>query len=576
MKYMIYYFDVTVGRIFVEKTDENGEKYLTLSSPYNFVSRDEIIARPVNAESKEEAAVQVDKGYSFYTIETYKSTKPGDGVYFDQFAGCLRAMEYGFVIYDQTKERIRLLPPLQVSRDKIVANYIIFPTKFSKIPDYADIEKLLQRNNILAIQGKEDIDRKLAEIDPAKPRIHRIEVARGKEAVNGYDEYFIPIINIEKKAGKMLHDGRMDFKEVGSIIEVVKEQEILKKNPAEKPVNGFTIYGETIEAVMEKRDGYLKGDNIVQSLHDETIYLSGIDGCVNVENKKVSVLPYAIIKGNVDYESGNIDFNGSVLIKGSIMPGFSVKAKGNIIVEKNVDDAHVEATGDIQVKAGITGKGATKVIAGGKLKTLYILNSNVEAVDEIEVEDSIINCKVFSNDRISVTDKHGKIMGSDVTARHEIIVNAAGSPQENTTVLTVGKSLFVEREMAEIRKEMNIVREKVDETIRKIKASFGEDLFKNPKDFVAKLPTVKKKNCLILLKDLSESNRELKELTNRYKETEEKNKLEREPTITITDVVYPGTVINIQKRRRLIEQKIQNAKFFEDQEEKVVKFTSAV
>ena len=115
-----------------------------------------------------------------------------------------------------------------------------------------------------------------------------------------------------------------------------------------------------------------------------------------------------------------------------------------------------------------------------------------------------------------------------------------------------------------------------EETIRKIKASFGEDLFKNPKDFVAKLPTVKKKNCLILLKDLSESNRELKELTNRYKATEEKNKLEREPTITITDVVFPGTVINIQKRRRLIEQKIQNAKFFEDQEEKVVKFTSAV
>ena len=96
------------------------------------------------------------------------------------------------------------------------------------------------------------------------------------------------------------------------------------------------------------------------------------------------------------------------------------------------------------------------------------------------------------------------------------------------------------------------------------------------KEAVAVLPNVKKKNCLLLLKDLSENNKELKVLTEKYKEVEEKNKLERDPVIVISDVVFPGTIINIQRRRRFIDQKLQNVKFYEDQEEKIIKFISAV
>ncbi len=576
MRFTVYYFDQTVPRMFVEKTDESGEKHIALSSPYNFVVRDEIVARVVNADSQEEAVKFVDSGYSYYNILPYKSIKPGEGVYFDQFANCYRASEYGFVIYDALKEKIRLLPCLQVSRDKITAYFVAFPTKFMKLPEYGDIETQLQRNNIIAILDKKIIEERLHAIDASRPKVTRLEVAKGKEAVNGYEEYFIPLISIDKKAGRMLHDGRIDFREVGSIVEVVKEQEILRRIPPEKPVDGFNVYGEQIAAVMEKKDGYLKGDNIVRSLHDENIFLSSIDGCLNVENKKISVLPYAIIKGNVDYESGNIDFRGSILVKGSVLSGFTVKAGGNVIVEKSVDDAFVETGGDLTIKMGVVGKGSTKILCGGKMKTTYILNSSVEAMGEIEVEDSIINSRVFSNDRIVVTASHGKIMGGDVTARYEVVANVIGNPQESGTTITVGKSLVVEREMAEIRKQMNIIRESVDETIRKIRTSFGEDLFKNPKEFVAHLPAVKKKNCLILLKELSDSNKSLKELSEKYKQTEEKNKLERAPSVVVTETVYGGTIINISKRRRLIEQKLANVKFYEDPDEKLIKYVSAV
>ncbi len=576
MKYILCYFDSKATRMFVEKKDEKGDTYVTLSSPYNFVFRDEIVARVVNAEDEEDARQKADKGYSYCNIIPYRSVKSGEGVYFDQFANAYRASEYGFVILDANQGKFKVVTPLTLNKDKTKAHFVIFPTKFLKIPSYKDIEEILQRRQIISIVDKSEIEEKLASIDINNPKVTRLEVARGKEPENGYDEYYIPLLSIEKKAGKVLQDGRMDFKEVGSIIEVTRDQEILRRIPKEKPVDGYTIFGEKIEAIVENREGYQIGENLVKSPHDENIFLSAINGCLNVDGKRIGVSPYAIIRGNIDYESGNIDFNGSVHVKESVLPGFSVKARGNIVVDGVVDDAILEAGGDITVKQGITGKGNGRITAGGKIKTNYILNTVLESEKEIEVEDSIINSTVFSNDKVVVSARHGKIIGGNITARHEIIVNTVGNPQGTPTVLYVGKSLLVERELIAIKREMDVYRANVEETIRKIKASFGESLFENPKEFVSKLPAVKQKNCLLLLKDLTENNKKLKELAEKWKTAEEKNKFEREPVVIVTDTVFPGTIINIKKRRREIDQILKNVKFFENPADKLISFTAAV
>ncbi|HSV95680.1 MAG TPA: FapA family protein [Spirochaetota bacterium] len=576
MKLALCYFDTAVSRMFVEKTDEKGEKAVTLSSPHNFVYRDEIVAKVVSVEDPADAELEIDKGYSFHVIEKNPSFKPGEGIYQDQFSSTYKASEYGFVILDRNTQRLRLITPIQISKDKVRAYFVIFPTKFMKVPAYVDIEKALQQRKILAILDKESIEEQLSKIDLAQPVVNRVLVARGKEPVTGYDEYFIPLIKLEKKVGKVLEDGRMDFKEVDSIIEIRRGQEVLKKIPGVKSEDGMDIYGEKVDAAFEAKDGFSRGGHVVESMGDGSVFVSDIDGCLSLEGKKISVSPFAIIKGNVDYDSGNIDFNGSVHVLGSVLPGFSVKARGDIIVDKNVDDAYLEADGDVTVKHGISGKGTMKIIAGGRVRSKYILNSTVEAVKDIEVEDSIINSKVFSNDRISVTARNGKIIGGEIIARHEIVVNVAGVSRENITKLTVGESLFVERELIEIRREADSVKTVVQEIMRKIKASFGEGLFEDPKKFLAILPPVKKKNCLLMLQELTAHNRELGEINKKRIEVEAKLKLERDPVVIVTEEVFPGTVISIKKRKRRIEEKLVNVKFYEDPSDKEIRYTAAV
>jgi uncharacterized protein (DUF342 family) len=574
MKKIIYYFDPKVHGILQETVSEDGEKKVVLSSPYNFVGASEIVARIINIEFDDQIPTRLDPGYEYYHVFDFQSIKADTGIYYDETTGAYKASAFGFVIMDG--QRIRWLSPVSITKDRLRAYFSVYPTKFGKLPTVADIDEALHKYKIISRIEQAKVKEQLDAISPSTPRFARILVAQGREPVNGHEEYYLPLINIKKKAGEIKEDGSIDFKEVGSIIEVKKDQDVLRRIPAVKPADGYDVYGDKSFAEFEGSKGYSKGENIVQSIGDENIFVSAIDGCLDISSNKLSVLPIAYIQGDVNYDTGNIDFNGSVHIMGSVLPGFSVKANGDIIIEKNVDDAYIESAGSITVKMGVVGRENVKLVAGGTVVAKYLLNAKVEAAGDIVVEDSIINCDVFANSMISVVAKQGKIIGGRTTALYEIQVNVSGSPNETETQLNVGRNLYIERELQEINKEISKWRKAVDETVSKLKLSFGESVFDNPKEFIDRLPSVKKKNCLLLLKELSSENKELKKYVAQNKEEQEKLKLEREPYIIIKNKAYPGTIISIRKSIKRIDTPIDNVKYYEDPEDKIIRFSPAV
>lgn len=574
MKKIILYIDPTVNKMLTETITEEGEKKVVLSSTNNFVYASEIVARVISIDTEDQIPTRLDPGYEYYNIIDFQIIKADTGIYFDESNGCYKASSYGFVVFDGQK--LRWLSPLTVSKDKSKAYYSVFPTKFGKLPSYSDIEEALHGYKIIARIEQEKVEEQLKAIELGTPRFTRILIAQGREPVHGHEEYFLNLINLKKKAGEIKSDGSIDFKEVGSIIEIKKYQDILKRVPAVKPADGYDVFGDKIFAEYLRHDGYYKGDNIEQGKDDENIFVSSLDGCVDLDGKKISVLPVAFIHGDVNYDTGNIDFDGSVHITGSVLPGFTVKARGDIIIEKNVDDAIIDAQGDITVKMGVVGKENVKLMAGGKITVKYLLNANVEAAGDIVVEDSIINSDVFSNTKISVVARQGKIIGGRATALYEIQVNVSGSPNETETQLTVGRNLFIEKELAAVHKEIAKWRSAVDETMRKLKVSFGEAVFENPKEFIAKLLPVKQKNCLLLLKELSSNNKELKKMVEQSKEIQDKLKLEREPCIIIKNKAYPNTIISIKRSNKRIDSVIDNVKYYEDPDEKIIRFSPAV
>lgn len=574
MKKIITYFDPSATKIFIEKEDENGEMKRTLSSTNNFVSMAEIVARVIEIDTPDQIPQRLDTGYSYYHVLDFQTLKAGEGIYFDELANSYKADRYGFVV--KIESEIRVLPLRFVSQDKYKVFYFIYPTKFGKTPVYKDIEEDLHLNHILAGIGKNKIEEQLATINPEDPKLIKLLAAKGREPVNGHEEYFVPLMDVEKKAGSMKDDGSIDFKQVNSIVQVYKGQEVLQRIPDKKPEDGYDVFGTKVTAITESDLGFKKGDNIVQASTDPNIFLAGIDGCIKVVKNKVTIFETVIINGDVNYETGNIEFKGSVMINGSVLPGFSVKADGDVIIDHAVEDAQVHAGGNVTVRMGVVGKEMVRIISGGSVAAKYLLNAHVEAAGDIVIADSIINSDVFSNHYVVVTEKQGKIIGGKTTALYRIQAKVAGAINETGTTLTVGRNLYIEKEAFELKKEIARLREEVGEVALKIRTNFGENVFKDPKGFLAILPPVKKKNCLLLLKELSDGNGRLKELNAQCQLVEEKLKLEEDPVIFVYDKIFPGTTLNIKKSVRKIDQEYTNVRFYEDPEGKMIRFNAAV
>lgn len=573
MRKVILYFDSTVHSILVRKTTDKGEVKVVLSSRHNFVSENEIVAKIVDISSEDDIVSFIDEGYDYYNVVDYFNFSVGSGIHFDETSKSYKASYYGFVVLNES--RIYLLSPLIYSKDKVRAYYNIMPTRFGNLPSYNEILEILHAEKIVAVITAERYNKQIDAIDKNNPHITRVLVAEGRDPVNGYDEYFEPLLSFEKQAGKLLSDGRIDWKEVGSIIQVQKNQEILQCIPAVKSVDGYDVFGEKVPAEKVEKQGFKKGDNLVQSGFDQNIYVSGIDGCIRIENNKVHVLPVAIINGDVGLDSGNINFNGAVHVMGSVQPGFRVQADGDIIVENDVEDAQLIAGGNITVKHGVVGKETVRLVAAGNISARFLQNVRVEAGKNVEVEDSIINCDIISYDTISVTGKTGKIIGGKLAALYEIKAHTIGTQTETLTSLTVGRNFRIEEQINRKRNEMRIIKERIDEINTSIKMQFGEEIFLNPKEYIKILPAAKKKICLLLLNDLGNANSSYKTAAEEVKAIEEKNKLEREPVVIVTNRIFPNVVINVKKSVKKLDKPVDNAKFYEDQLDKSVRFVAA-
>ncbi len=574
MKKIVFYFDPTITKVFTRISTDSGETRVQLSTPHNFVARAELVARIITIDDDDQIATRIDPGYTYYKVAGFKTLKSGEGIYFDEVAGAYKASAYGFVIY--YRGTLKLVPVHSVTRDKLKVYFNVFPTERKKLPTASEIQEYLHEYKILTGIGEKRINDQLSKVNVDEPKLTRMLVAQGKAPIHGQEEYFNPLVEFEKKAGELRSDGRIDFREVGAVVQVFKGQEILERIPPVKAEDGMDVYGNLVPAEMAQPEGYKRGENIVQSGSDENLFLAGIDGVLKIVQRKVSVHETVVINGDVDYETGNIEFNGSVEVTGSVLPGFHIKAHGDVRIMNSIEDAIIEAGGDVTIGMGAVGKEAVKIQCEGNLKTKYLLNATVEAGGTIEVEDSIINSSVFSNKRVIVTGKSGKVAGGEITALYSIEAKILGAKTETTTILSVGRNLYIEKELDEVRKEINVWRGEVTEVIRKLKTTFGEGVFEDPKKYIAILPPVKKKNCLALLQELNKGNKHLKELQDKGQQISEKLKLDEEPYIVAYDRVYPGATLNIKKRIRKIDRLYENARFFEDLETRDIRFTSAV
>lgn len=380
-----------------------------------------------------------------------------------------------------------------------------------------------------------------------------VVVAQGKPVVQGKEGHVEYLFDTKPNARPTLReDGTVDFFNLNLVNHCSKGDKLAILHPSTMGEEGKTVRGEVIKPLHIRVVKLHFGKNIELS-EDQTEIFSKVDGHVTLSGEAVYVSDVLEVE-NVDPSTGNIDYEGSVVINGSVTAGYVVKAKGNIEVKGVVEGATLEAGGNITIARGMNGMGRGVLKAGQNIVVKYLENVTAQAEGDLTAE-SILHSTVSAGNMIEVTGKKGFITGGKVTACSSIKVRTLGSDMGATTVVEVGvdptlkRRVFeLENQKKEIEKTLKTVTPAVIAMLTKLKQ--GVKLSQDQIVQVQKLSELEK----IKKKELADVELELEELSQKVQE-------DVPAEIVVQGAVYPGTQISISGASMNVQNSIKYCKF---------------
>ncbi len=301
--------------------------------------------------------------------------------------------------------------------------------------------------------------------DPKKYFLSEVLVASGDEPKDGADG----IINYKfdlaaNRKPTELEDGSVDFKEMLSLNNVRKGQMIAEKIPPQDGTPGKAVTGEMLFPRKGKEARFKIGKNVVLD-NEQTVLYAAIDGLVTLTDRnKINVFPVYEVNGDVDYNIGNIDFVGNVVVRGNVLTGFRIKADGDIRVVGGVEGAELLAGGSIEITAGILGHNKGLIKARKNVKSSFIQDGNIEAGEDVVVSQSIMHSRVRAGRDVICKGAKGLIVGGVIQAGERVFARTIGNSMSTVTSLEVGVLPELRNELVELRQQIKELAENMDKT----------------------------------------------------------------------------------------------------------------
>ena len=269
------------------------------------------------------------------------------------------------------------------------------------VSDLTDLLKKHVPEKMLAPEILKSITHDLNECRP--PEVRRI--SQGQPAIPGRDGKTLLLIKKFESRGPGSREQvdpryarRFDNIEPGMIIGRVY--------PPTAGTDGIDALGQKISAPAgvpkeAKFDQTIAARPADNGHHFLTLVANGY-GYLEAQGDQLSIKGELVIPSDIDFRVGDVDFVGSIIVKGSVMKGFHVFARGNITVDHDVIGGKLRSlTGSITVKGDIIGDVTDVVTAAdqstgmvSRLSKLHALPDQIIAAGSVQaylVEDSSIS-----------------------------------------------------------------------------------------------------------------------------------------------------------------------------------------
>ncbi len=281
-------------------------------------------------------------------------------------------------------------------------------------------------------------------------------IALGKEPKPPKDakiKYHFPTNYL--RAGKVNPDGSIDFRERGDIPHVGKDELLASKTTAETGTFGIDIEGTKIQVEEPVDWEFSSGPGTRISEEENKIY-STIGGQPHLDPLgTISVCTEYQIKGDIGFETGNIEFDGNVTVTGSVMQGFKVKCTS--LTAKEICGAEIDVSGDLNVSMGIVD---TKLVnVRGTVQAKFIHNSQIHAFGDVIVQKEIIDSEIYLSG--ACINERGVILNSKIFAKMGIKGGTIGNKSSQPSILTAGVDEHTNLLVEKIESKLTLIKQKI-------------------------------------------------------------------------------------------------------------------
>ncbi len=331
-------------------------------------------------------------------------------------------------------------------------------------------------------------------------------------------------------------DGSANFDNVRYFATVNVGDKLAVYHPAIHGSDGKTIKNITLPGKNGRDLPLIKGRGFM-IMPDHKTFCATVSGAVRFTDGEMIISPLKVVEST--RKPLNVDFVGTVWVKGEVPSRSVIRAKGDVIIDGYAEGTTIEADGDIVFRSGCNGlEDMAKISAGGNIYARYLQNLNMTAHKSIFC-NGIVNCKADVRGSVMVFGEEGTIIGGDVATQMGVSAARIGSEGDIRTIVRVGVT-------SELLYNFNENKKAID----RIKAEL-ETLYKEQKRIVTANVNSREQLQWKIKINMAVSTKE-KELMS-YEEkmtmmTEQMNKV-RGASITARSIIYAGVLLIIDGKQ---------------------------
>ncbi|NLL67073.1 MAG: DUF342 domain-containing protein [Clostridiaceae bacterium] len=384
-------------------------------------------------------------------------------------------------------------------------------------------------------------------------------IAEGFPPVNGTDAE-IKLYEISNLKPQVIDSNNVNHYELNLINHVQAGDWLGERKEPTPGFPGKSVRGKEIPAIPGRNLPLLYDRLSVRETYEDglTILTSKKNGAVYYKGDSIGVYDYLEIKGDVDFSTGNIDFDGYMSVKGTVEDNFSVVASNDLEILGYYGVGAAEKIssleGNIYIKGGIAGKNKAVVRCKKNLYVKFLSDITVECEGSVYVGFYCMNSNVRAKQLIIESPK-GRIIGGKIDVDIQVSAAEVGNRSESRTQIRVRgfdrNNLKIEldktlNELDENRKEITRIKQHLQVYSGSI-SQLTKEQVNNYEDL---------KNTYAELKEV------IKELEFRYKSINEYLKTPGEGAVIAKTRIYPKVKVEIKNQCEEILQSVPMVTYF--------------